>query len=74
MAVHSHIMPGQRPPVTTQVLDDAGRNQVKRSIREEVARGRQASIVGPFIDPNPDSKLMLPPSGFPCCATGSFPT
>ena len=66
-------MPGQRPPVTTHVLGDDGRNQVKRAIREEVAQGRQVFVVCPFIDPNPDVPAHAATERFPVLRDRIFP-
>ena len=66
-------MPGQRPPVTTQVLGDDERNEVKYAVKEQVARGRQAFIVYPFIDPNPDVPAHAATKRFPDLRDKIFP-
>ena len=66
-------MPGRRPPVATHVLDDDGRNRAKGAIKEEVARGRQAFIVYPLIDPNPDVAAHAAEQRFPLLRDRIFP-
>ena len=47
-------MPGHRPPVATPVLDEGQRGRARRAISDQVSQGRQAFVVYPIIDPNPD--------------------
>ena len=47
-------MPGHRPPVATHVLDEGQRGRARRAISDQVSQGRQAFVVYPIIDPNPD--------------------
>ena len=47
-------MPRHRPPVATHVLDEGQRGRARRAISDQVAQGRQAFVVYPIIDPNPD--------------------
>ena len=66
-------IPGQRPPVVTHVLDDDGRNRARRAIEEQVAQGRQAFIVYPIIDPNPDVAAHAAEQRFPVLRDRFFP-
>ena len=66
-------MPDHRPPVDTHVLGDDERNQAKCAIRAEVARGRQAFIVFPFIDSNPDVPAHAATERFPLLRDKIFP-
>ena len=66
-------MPDQRLPVTTHVLDDASRNRSRRAVEEQVAQGRQAFVVLPFIDANPDFPAHAAAERFPVLRDRIFP-
>ena len=66
-------MPDLRPPVATRVLDDDQRGQARRAISDQVAEGRQAFVVFPFIDPNPEITAHAATERFPLLRDGFFP-
>ena len=66
-------MPDQRPPVDTHILGDDERNEAKRAVKEQVARGRQVFFVYPFIDPNSEIRAHAVTERFPKLRDRFFP-
>ena len=65
-------MPDQRPPVATYVLDVGERDRARRAISEQAARGRQAFMVYPFIDSNPEIMVHAAKERFPVLRDRTF--
>ena len=66
-------MPEHRSPVATHVLDDDERGRARRAISEQVARGRQAFMVYPFIDSSPEIMVHAARERFPVLRDQIFP-
>ncbi|MGH2772033.1 MAG: ATP-dependent DNA helicase RecG, partial [Actinomycetota bacterium] len=66
-------LPKGRPPITTQVIDEAGRQKAYDLVREEVARGRQAYVITPLVEESEKVEVKAAEAEASRLATEIFP-